>query len=95
MGALRHDAPPRYGERMRRRVPISEREIPALAENGEAPGTEEQGEQVGSEQSQPVVMPSLWDLLVAPTSGARNASPRLFAAASHSGHTPQQPHLWE
>ncbi len=86
---------PRYGERMRRRVPISEREIPALAENGEAPGTEEQGEQVGSEQSQPVVMPSLWDLLVAPTSGARNASPRLFAAASHSGHTPQQPHLWE
>jgi SAM-dependent methyltransferase len=77
-----------YGEPLRRRIPVSEREIPSLTEEGEIEvGTEEQGQQVA--------MPSLWDLLVAPTSGATKASPPLLAASSHGGQAPHQSHLWE
>ena len=75
-----------YGEPLRRRMPVTEREIPSLGE-GEAAGKEEQCRQV--------TMFSLWDLLVAPTSGAAKASPPLFAASSHGGHVPQQSQLWE
>ena len=75
-----------YGEPLRRRMPVTEREIPSLGE-GEAAGKEEQCRQV--------TMFSLWDLLVAPTSGAAKVSPPLFAASSHGGHVPQQSQLWE
>ncbi len=76
----------RYGEPLKRRVPVSEREIPSLTEY-ETAGAEE--------QSQQVAMSSLWDLLVAPMSGARVTTPSLFAASSHSGPTPRQTQLWE
>jgi hypothetical protein len=74
------------GEPVRRRLPVAEREIPSLTE-GETAAPEE--------QRQPVAMPSLWDLLVAPTSGAVQAAPTLVAASYHGGSAPQQPHLWE
>jgi hypothetical protein len=76
------------GEPLRRRVPVSEREIPSLIEEGETAAE-------AKEQGHRVAMPSLWDLLVAPTSGATKASPPLIAASSHDGHTPRQSHLWE
>ena len=75
-----------YGEPLRRHMPVTERDIPSLGED-EAAGKEEQCRQV--------TMFSLWDLLVAPTSGAAKVSPPLFAASSHGGHVPQQSQLWE
>ncbi len=78
---------PRYGEPLKRRVPVSEREIPSLTETETAAGE--------GERSQQVAMPSLWDLLVAPTSGATTALPGLVAVSSRGGSTSQQPHLWE
>jgi hypothetical protein len=79
--------PQRSGEPVRRRLPVAEREIPSLTE-GETTAAPE-------EQRQRVAMPSLWDLLVAPTSGATQAAPTLVAASSHGRYAPQQPHLWE
>ena len=70
---------------LRRHPPLSERDIPSLPE----------GEEEAGGQSQQVAMPSLWDLLVAPTSGATRASPALVAVSSRGGSTPEQPHLWE
>jgi hypothetical protein len=78
---------PKYGEPLKRRIPISEREIPSLSENEAASGE--------GEQSQQVAMPSLWDLLVAPPSGATTASSVFFAASSRGEPAPQQSHLWE
>lgn len=75
------------GEPLRRRVPVSEREIPSLTETEATTGAEE--------QSQQVAMPSLWDLLVTPTSVAAHASPSLVAASSRGGHSPRQSHLGE
>jgi hypothetical protein len=75
-----------YREMPRRRIPISEREIPSLVEGDQADA---------SEQSQHVQMPSLWDLLVAPTSQASTAASTLFAAPSLDQQTPLQPQLWE
>ena len=77
----------RYGEPPKRRVPVSEREIPSLTE-GDAEVAEEE------HKSHAVAMPSLWDVLVAPTSGATQASPPLCASSQH-GHTPRQSRLWE
>ena len=76
------------GEPLRRHTPVSEREIPSLTEEGGTVAAIE-------EQGQRVAMPSLWDLLVAPTSEAVQASPALVAASSHGGYTPRQSHLWE
>ena len=75
-----------YGEPLRRRMPVTEREIPSLGE-GEAAGKEEQCRQV--------TMFSLWDLLVAPTSEAVAATPVRFALSSDQRHAPRQSHLWE
>jgi hypothetical protein len=75
-----------YGEPLRRRMPVTEREIPSLDE-GEAAGKEEQCRQV--------TMLSLWDLLVAPTSEAVVATPMRFALSSDQRHAPRQSHLWE
>jgi hypothetical protein len=77
---------PRYGEPLKRRIPVSERETPSLTEHETVQA---------EEQSQQVAMPSLWDLLVAPTSGATTASPALVAASSRGAPVPQQSHLWE
>ena len=74
-------------EPLRRRMPVSEREIPSLNES--------EGALVAKEQTQQVAMPSLWDLLVAPTSGATTTSPALVAATSRNGSAPRQSHLWE
>ncbi len=73
-------------EPVKRRTPVSEREIPSLTE-GET--------EAGEGQSQQVAMPSLWDLLVAPTSGVQVATSALLAAPAHSGHAPRQSRLWE
>ena len=75
-----------YGEPLRRRMPVTEREIPSLGE-GEAAGKEEQCRQVTTF--------SLWDLLVAPTSEAVVATPMRFALSSDQHYAPQQSHLWE
>lgn len=75
-----------YGEPLRRRMPVTEREIPSLGE-GEAAEREEQCRQV--------TMFSLWDLLVAPTSEAVVATPVRFALSSDQHYAPQQSHLWE
>jgi len=75
-----------YGEPLRRRVPVTERDIPSLGE-GEAAGKEEQCRQT--------TMLSLWDLLVAPTSEAVVATPMRFALSSDQRHAPRQSHLWE
>ena len=75
-----------YRETPRRRIPVSERDIPSLVE-GEVAGADEQCHQV--------LMPSLWDQLVAPTSQASTANPTLFAVPSHDQHTPHQSQLWE
>ena len=79
----------RYGEPLKRRVPVAEREIPSLTGEETAGAAEEE------HKSHPVAMPSLWDVLVAPTSATANASPPLFTASSPRGHTPRQPRLWE
>jgi hypothetical protein len=79
--------PQRSGEPMRRRLPVSEREIPSLTEAETAAASEE--------QRHPVAMLSLWDLLVAPSSGAVQAAPPLIATSSGGRPAPQQPHLWE
>ena len=70
----------------RRRIPILEREIPSLVEGDQADA---------SEQNHYVQMPSLWDLLVAPTSQAITAASTLCAASSLDQQTPLQPQLWE
>jgi hypothetical protein len=75
-----------YREMHRRRIPISEREIPSLVEGDQADA---------SKQSHPVQMPSLWDLLVAPTSQASAAASTLFAVSSLDQQTPLQQQLWE
>jgi hypothetical protein len=75
-----------YRDIPRRRIPIAERDIPSLAEEDMA-GASEQGHQVQ--------MPSLWDLLVAPTSQVSAAAQNRFAASSLDQHTPLQPPLWE
>ena len=75
-----------YRETPRRRIPVSERDIPSLDE-GEVAGADEQCRQV--------LMPSLWDQLVAPTSQASTANSTLFAVSSHDQHAPLQPQLWE
>ena len=79
--------PQRSSEPVRRRMPVTEREIPSLTEGETAAEPEE--------QRHPMAMPSLWDLLVAPTSGATPAAPTLVAASSGGRSAPQQPHLWE
>jgi hypothetical protein len=75
-----------YGEPLRRRVPVTERDIPSLDE-GEAAGKEEQCRQA--------TMLSLWDVLVAPTSEAVVATPMRFALSSDQRHAPHQSPLWE
>jgi hypothetical protein len=75
-----------YGEQPRRRIPVSERDIPSLVD-GETTGMEEQSHQV--------LMPSLWDLLVTPTSQASTANTALFAVPSHDQPAPHQSQLWE
>ena len=78
--------PGRYRETPRRRIPVSERDIPSLNE-GEVAGADEQCRQV--------LMPSLWDQLVAPTSQASTVNSTLFTVSSHDQHAPLQPQLWE
>ena len=75
-----------YRETPRRRIPVSERDIPSLDE-GEVAGADEQCRQV--------LMPSLWDQLVAPTSQASTVNSTLFTVSSHDQHAPLQPQLWE
>ena len=75
-----------YRETPRRRIPVSERDIPSLIED-EVAGADEQCHQV--------LMPSLWDQLVAPTSQASTVNSTLFAVSSHDQHTPHQSQLWE
>jgi len=75
-----------YGEPVRRRVPVSERDIPSL-EDGEAGGTEKQEQQA--------MMPSLWDLLVAPPSEATTATSALLPVPSYVRQAPYQSQLWE
>jgi hypothetical protein len=75
-----------YREMPRRRIPIAERDIPSLVEDDMA-GASEQGQQVQ--------MPSLWDLLVAPTSQASTAAQTRFAASSLDQHATVQPPLWK
>ena len=75
-----------YRETPRRRIPVSERDIPSLDE-GDVAGA--------NEQCHRVLMPSLWDQLVAPTSQASTATSTLFAVSSHDQHAPHQSQLWE
>src|SRR5260370_29322053 len=75
-----------YRETPRRRIPVSERDIPSLVES-EVAGA--------GEQCHPVLMSSLWDLLVAPTSQASTAAPTRFAGSSLDQHAPLQPQLRE
>jgi len=75
-----------YRETSRRRIPVSERDIPSLIED-EVAGADEQCRQV--------LMPSLWDQLVAPTSQASTVNSTLFTVSSHDQHAPLQPQLWE
>ena len=75
-----------YRETPRRRIPVSERDIPSLIED-EVAGADEQCRQV--------LMPSLWDQLVAPTSQASTVNSTLFTVSSHDQHAPLQPQLWE
>jgi hypothetical protein len=75
-----------YREMPRRRIPISEREIPSLVEDEMADITK---------QCHHVQMPSLWDLLVSPTSHTSAAASTLFAVSSLDQQTPLQPQLWE
>ena len=75
-----------YGEPLKRRLPVSEREIPAFTES-EATGAEEQSHQV--------TMLSLWDLLVAPTSASSATTPLLFPRSSDQRRAPHQSPLWE
>jgi hypothetical protein len=70
----------------RRRLPISERDIPSLGDD-QAAGAEE--------QRTSVALPSLWDLLVAPTSEAV-ASTQMFVTVPSQVCSPlRQPQLWE
>jgi hypothetical protein len=62
-----------YRETPRRRIPITEREIPSLVEE-QAVGEDE--------QHQYVQMPSLWDMLVAPTSQSRTTAQTYFTGSS-------------
>jgi hypothetical protein len=75
-----------YGEPLKRRLPVSEREIPSL--------TEEETTGAG-EQSQQVAMPSLWDLLVAPTSASSATTPLFFTPSSDHQRVAHQSPLWE
>ena len=75
-----------YRETPRRRIPVSERDIASLNE-GEVAGADEQCRQV--------LMPSLWDQLVAPSSQASTVNSTLFTVSSHDQHAPLQPQLWE
>src|SRR5260370_27491561 len=68
-----------YRETPRRRIPVSERDIPSLVE-GELAGAHEQCHQL--------LMPSLWDPLVAPTSPASTVNSTLFTISSLDHHTP-------
>ena len=70
----------------RRRLPVAERDIPSLVED-QAAGTEE--------QSNSVALPSLWDLLVAPTSEALASTQALIAVPSQVHVALRQPQLWE
>jgi hypothetical protein len=67
-------------------LPVSEREIPSLTEN-EATGADEQSHQVS--------MPSLWDLLVAPTSASGATTPLFFTLSSNQQRVAHQSPLWE
>jgi hypothetical protein len=73
-----------YREMPRRRIPISEREIPSLVE-GDMDDA--------SEQCHHVQMPSLWDLLVAPTSQTSTAAQTPFKESSLDQHAALQPQL--
>jgi len=78
--------PQGYGEPPRRHMPVSERDIPPLVD-GEATGEDEQCYQV--------LVPSLWDLLVAPTSEAIAATATRFAVPSYTHSAPSRSQLWE
>ena len=75
-----------YRETPRRRIPVFERDISSLVED-EVAGADERCHQV--------LMPSLWDLLVAPTSQASTENSTLLAVSSHDQHAPHQSQLWE
>ena len=74
-------------EPVRRRLPVSEREIPSLTEGETATASEE--------QRHPVAMPSLWDLLVAPTSASSATTPLFFTSSSDQQRVAHQSPLWE
>src|SRR5258708_51937 len=75
-----------YREMPRRRIPVAEHDIPSLVEGETASA---------GEQCHQVLMPSLWDLLVAPTSQSSTVTSTLFAGQSLDQHAPLQPPLWE
>ena len=74
------------GETPRRRMAVSVRDIPPLVED-ETAGMEEQRHQL--------TVPSLWGLLVAPTSEAITMTPMPFIVPPHAQQAPRQPQLWE
>jgi hypothetical protein len=75
------------GERPRRRIPMVERDIPACDEQVAVPANGR------SKAVSAVALPSLWDLLTAPTAHAGDVFPPLPVARPSS--TPQQSRLWE
>jgi hypothetical protein len=77
-------------EPLRRRTPVSERDIPSLLDDATASRDKRE-----NQEGQPVAMPSLWDLLVAPTSEAVTAAPTRFAEAWHTPRNPRQSPLWD
>jgi Uncharacterised methyltransferase family (DUF6094) len=79
----------RSGEPLHRRTPVAERDIPSLLDDVPASLDELQGQ-----QGQPVTMPSLWDLLVAPSSEAVTAAPVRLAEPVRVPHSPHQSPLW-
>jgi hypothetical protein len=75
-----------YREMPRRRIPLTELDIPSLVEDVQADARE---------QSHHVQMPSLWDMLVAPTSQSSAAAQAPFTESSLDQHAALQPQLWE
>ena len=77
-------------EPLRRRTPVSECDIPSLLDD-----TAASPESSEAQHGQPVTMPSLWDLLVAPTSEAVTAAPARFAEPWRVPRNPRQSPPWE
>ena len=77
------------GDTPRRRLPVTERDIPSLVDDAATATC------MDEEQCPQVSMPSLWDLLVSPTIEAIPVTPALLHTPSYARQGPYQSQLWE